>query len=223
MLGILSAAFRREWLLIRRGQLPLLPGPLFMLLVITLFALALAPQPELLSAISPAVIWVAVILSALLAQQQPFADDHADRSLEQLLLSPHPLSLALIGKLAAWWLATCMPLILLAPLAGLLLKLPAPALPPLMAGLLLGSPFITLVTSFAAALTVCLKHNGLLLALLALPLLIPLLNFALGAVNAALYGGGYAAPLLFIAALSVFGLAALPWATAAAIRLSLSE
>lgn len=203
----------------RRGELG---NPLvFFVVVVTLFPLALGPAAETLARIAPGILWVAALLAATLAMEALFRSDFEDGSLEQLLLSPHPPALLLLAKVVAHWLATGLPLILISPLLALFVNLPGQALPVLVATLALGTPTLSLVGAIGVALTVGLRRGGLLLALLVLPLYVPVLIFAAGAVDNAAAGLSAAGPIYFLAALLVLAVTLAPPATAASVRISL--
>lgn len=204
----------------QRGELaqPLV----FFAAVATLFPLALGPEPELLERIAPGIIWVAALLAALLPMDRMFRPDYDDGTLEQMLLSPHPASVLALAKVVAHWLVTGIPVILLAPLVALFLQLPMQALPALLATLALGTPLLSLIGAIGVALTVSLRAGGPLLALLLLPLYVPVLIFAAGAVDRAAAGLAVAGPIYLLAAMLVLALTLAPMAIAASLRISLS-
>lgn len=192
----------------------------FFLIVITLFPFNVGPESALLAQIAPGVIWVAALLAALLVMDRLFRDDLLDGSLEQQLLLPTPLPGVVMAKVLAHWMMTGLPLLLVSPLAALLLGMNAHSAGVLFMTLLLGTPTLSFIGSVGAALTVGLKRGGVLLSLLVLPLSVPMLIFASAACEAAAAGlpvDGYFAVLgAFLA-----GSATLcPFATAAALRLS---
>jgi len=196
--------------------------PLFFFIVVTtLVPLGLEPDPALLAAIAPGTLWVGALLAALLGLERLFAADHEDGTLEQLVLAPTPLALAVLGKVATHWLVTGLPLVLVAPLCAELLALPHAALPALIVGLLLGTPMLALLGALGAALTVSARRSALLLPLLVLPLTVPLLIFGARAVALAAGGEDPSGPLLLVAALSVLTLSLAPAAIAAALRIAL--
>lgn len=192
----------------------------FFVIVVTLFPLGVGPDGELLSEIAPGVIWVAALLATLLALDGLFRDDYADGTLEQLLLSPQPLPVLVLAKSTAHWLVSGLPLVLLSPLLALLMQMPLKALPALMLSLVLGTLSLSLIGSIGAALTVALKRGSVLLALLVLPLFIPVLIFGSSCVVAAASGFETGAQLSLLAGLFFLALALAPWATAAALRIS---
>jgi len=187
-----------------------------------LFPFALGPEAQILERIAAGTIFVAVLLASLLSLDSLFRSDLDDGSLEQLVLSPHPLSLLLACKIAIHWLTTAVPLIAAAPLLAMLLHLPDSVLPVLLAALALATPLLSLIGAICVALTVALRRSGMLLTLLVLPLIVPVLIFGAGACNAAQAGLPYAAPLLWLAAWLVLALVLAPLATAAALRISLT-
>jgi len=184
------------------------------------FVIVVGPDGQLLSEIAPGVIWVAALLATLLALDGLFRDDFADGSLEQLLLSPHPLPVLVIAKTCAHWLVSGLPLVVLSPLLALLMQLPVKALPALLLSLVLGTLCLSLIGSIGAALTVGLKRGSVLLALLVLPLFIPVLIFGSSTVAAAAGGFETGAQLSLLAGLFFLALALSPWAAAAALRIS---
>jgi heme exporter protein B len=204
----------------QRGELaqPLV----FFAAVATLFPLALGPKTELLERIAPGIIWVAALLAALLPMDRMFRPDYEDGTLEQMLLSPHPASVLALAKVVAHWLTTGVPVILLAPLVALFLQLPIQALPALLATLALGTPLLSLIGAIGVALTVGLRSGGPLLALLLLPLYVPVLIFAAGAVDRAATGLPVAGPIYLLAAMLVLALTLAPLAISASLRISVS-
>ena len=213
---------RRDLMLTYRNRAQMLNPLLFFVIVVSLFPLGLDPQPELLRTIAPGVIWVAALLASMLSLDNMFRSDFDDGSLEQLLLTPHPLPLLVLAKILAHWLVSGLPLLLLAPVLGMLLNLAGSSLLPLMATLALGTPILSLIGSIGVALTVGLRGGGVLLSLLILPLYIPVLIFAANAVGSAGAGLDITGQLAFLGSLLALGLALAPLATAAALRISLN-
>lgn len=195
---------------------------LFFLMIVSLYPLGISPEPEILRTIAPGAVWIAALLAALLSLENLFRTDFHDGSLEQLLLSPHPLPLLIIAKVLAHWLVSGLPMLLLAPVLGLLLDLPAAGLWALIATLALGTPLLSLIGAIGTALTVGLRRGGILLTLLVVPFYIPVLIFATNAVSAAAAGMPICGQLYFLAALLVLALTLVPLALAAAVRISLS-
>ncbi len=191
-------------------------------MVATLFPLGVSPEPTLLAILAPGVVWVAALLATLLAMDSLFRSDFEDGSLEQILLSPQPLFVVVLGKVLAHWMMTGLPLTLMAPLLGVMLFLPAEGMQGLMLSLLIGTPTLSLVGAIGAALTVALRKGGVLISLLVLPLYIPVLIFGTAAVEAALTGLPVGGHLALLGALLALGLALAPLAIAAALRISVS-
>lgn len=192
----------------------------FFVLVATLFPLAVGPEPELLKRLAPGVIWVCALLAAFLSLPRLFAGDHADGTLEQLLLSPQPAAAWVSGKIMAHWIATGVPLTLLSPLLGLQYGLPFEALAALFAALALGTPVLSLLGAACAALTLGARGGGMLLALLALPLFVPVLVFGAGAAEAGATGISPAAHLSLLGAGLIVAAVGIPFAVAAALRIA---
>ncbi len=213
---------RRDLMLAYRHRAQMMNPLLFFVIVVSLFPLGLDPEPELLHTIAPGVIWVAALLAAMLSLDTMFRSDFEDGSLEQLLLTPHPLPLLVLAKILAHWLVSGLPLLLLAPLLGMLLNLGSEGLFPLLATLLLGTPILSLIGSIGVALTVGLRGGGVLLSLLILPLFIPVLIFAAAAVGNAEAGIDITGQLAFLGSLLAAAFALAPLATAAALRISLN-
>ncbi|WKE66769.1 heme exporter protein CcmB [Gallaecimonas kandeliae] len=216
-----TSILKRDLQVAFRRRAEVLNPLVFYLLVITLFPLGLGPEPQLLARLAPGILWVAVLLSALLSFERLFKDDLADGSLPQLMLLPLPLPLVALAKVCAHWLLTALPLLVLSPLAAVLLHLDGAGWWALLLTLLLGSPALSLVGAVGVALTVGLKRGGILLSLLVLPLYIPILIFAVGAMEAAGLGLGYQGQLALLGAISMAALTLCPFAIAAALRVSL--
>jgi heme exporter protein B len=203
----------------RRRSEALLPLGFF-IIAAGLFPLGVGPEPQTLRQIGPGVVWVCALLAALLSVTQMFAGDHQDGSLEQMLLSPRPLIGIVLGKVLAHWLSSGLPLVLLAPLLGLMFELSGPAIVTLVQTLLLGTPVLSLLGAIGAALTLGLRGGAALLFLLLLPLTVPALIFGSSAVAAADAGLPVRAQLSLLGALLILTALGAPWATAAALRIS---
>lgn len=215
-----AAVLRRDLTLALRRRSQLANPLLFFIIVVSLFPLGIGPDKPLLQTIAPGVIWVGALLAAMLSLESMFRSDFEDGTLEQLLLSPHPLPVLVLAKILAHWLVTGLPLLLLAPLLGLLLHLEGGVLPYLAATVALGTPVLSLVGAIGTALTVGLNRGGVLLSLLVLPLYIPVLIFAAGAVSQAGAGLDISGQLALLGALCALSVALAPVATAAALRVS---
>ena len=219
-LGGLWWACRRDLKLAMRSRTELAVIVVFFLLVTSLFPLAVSPDPELLRSIAPGIAWVAALLASLLGLSRLFAADHADGTLEQMVLAPAPLPALVAGKVLAHWLATGVPLVLLAPLAGLQFGLAADAIAVLAASLALGTPILSWLGAIAAALTLGARGGASLLALLVLPLAVPVLIFGAGAVESFASGLGADAHLSLLGAGLILAWVFGPSAAALAVRIA---
>jgi heme exporter protein B len=193
---------------------------LFFIIVVSLFPLGIGPEANTLSRIAPGIIWVAALLSTLLSLDRLFKSDYEDGTLEQMLLSPHPVFILVLAKIIAHWLLTGLPLILIAPLLAVLLHLNENSYGALMLTLLLGTPVLSLLGAIGVALTVGIKKGGVLLSLLVLPLYIPVLIFATSAIDTASINLPYGGQLAIIAALFFGSLTLAPFAVSAALKVS---
>jgi heme exporter protein B len=203
----------------KRGQLV---QPLaFFAIVTTLFPLGISPELSRLRDVAPGVLWVAALLSSLLALEFLFRDDAQDGTLEQHVLSGQSLTWLLFAKTVAHWLLTGLPLAVMAPLAALSLGVPVASVGGIVASVAIGSVALSLIGSVGAALTLGVKRSGALLSLLTLPLSMPVLIFGARATELAIKGSGFAPPLYLLGALAVFGITLAPLAAAAAVRISL--
>ena len=217
------AQLRRDFRLLWRRRGDALQPLLFALMVVALFPLALGgSERELLGRIAPGVVWAAVLLSGLLGLDGLYRSDADDGSLEQMLMSPVPLAWLLGMRVIVHWATTALPLVLLAPVLGELLYLPADLRWPLLAGLALGTPLLSLLGAVVAALTVGIRRSGMILAVLALPLYVPVLVFGAGAVVAAAQGLPWVGALYLLGAGLALAIVLAPLAAAAAIRIALA-
>jgi len=207
---------------LRRGHQWLNPL-LFFIIMVSLFPLGVGPRAETLALIAPGIIWVGALLATLLSLDSLFTFDHTDGSLEQLVLTPQPLSILMLAKVTAHWLITGIPLILVSPLLVLFLQLPFSSLPVLALSLCLGTLSLSLIGAIGAALTVGIRNGGVLLALLILPLFVPVLIFGAGTLRAWQLGLPTEAQLSLLAAIAVFSLALAPLAIAAAVRIGVGN
>jgi heme exporter protein B len=212
---------RRELRLALRRKGDVLNVLVFFVVVASLFPLGVGAEPNQLRAMAAGVTWIAALLAAVLSLPRLFAADHADGTLEQMLVSPQPLAVVVLAKIAAHWLLTGLPLALAAPLIGLQYDLPIDALGVLLASLLVGTPVLSLLGAAGAALTLGVRGGGALLGLLVLPLFVPVLVFGAGAVTSSLIGINPSPHLsllgAFLAVSSLIG----PWAACAALRVAL--
>ncbi len=217
----LACIVRRDLLLVFRRRSDVFNTLVFFVIVVSLFPLGVGPEPNQLRAMAPGVIWVAALLAAMLALNRLFASDYADGTLEQMALASEPLFMLVIGKVLAHWLVTGLPLVLIAPVLGLQFDMPPEALAVMAGSLVLGTPVLSLIGGVGAALTLGVRGGGVLVALLVLPLYIPVLVFGAGAVVASGAGLSAQAHLLLLGASLALALVLSPWATAMALRISL--
>ncbi|MET0089486.1 MAG: heme exporter protein CcmB [Candidatus Thiodiazotropha sp.] len=222
----LTSAFnlllKRDLVLAYRRRAELINPMLFFVLVTAMFPLGIGNDPKLIEAVGPGVVWVAALLASLLSLDSMFRSDFEDGSLEQYMLSAHPISILVLAKILAHWLVTGLPLFIVAPLLAVLLNIPGSAVPTLMLTLLLGTPVLSLIGSVGVALTVGLRRGGVILSLLVLPLYVPVLIFATDAVKTAIVGIPTTAQISILSAMLVGSLVLAPLATAASLRISLS-
>ncbi len=221
--GLFGAQLRRELKILLSAPADVVNPLMFFFLGITLFALGLQGERELLAEIAPIVIWVLVLLANLLSLENLYRRDYEDGSLEQLLMLARPTYLAVLGKVTAHWLLSGLWLCLLAPLAGLLLFVPLESALLLAATLVLGTPTLSLLGSIGAALTVGLGRSGVLLALLILPLYVPVLIFGAGAAVEHMDGIRNMAQLYWLGAIAMISLVIAPFATSAALQIATEQ
>ena len=216
----LACVIRRDLVLAARRRSDVLTVLLFFVIVASLFPLAVGPEPAQLRAIAPGVIWVAALLASMLGLGRVFASDHADGTLEQLVLSGSPLGVVVAAKTLAHWLVAGLPLVVIAPLIALQYDVAADLYGVLALSLLLGTPILSILGAIGAALTLGLRGGGVLLSLLILPLYVPVLILGAGAVDMAAAGLSPAGQLLILAAILIVAAVFAPWASAAALRIS---
>jgi heme exporter protein B len=221
MLDAASCIVRRDLLLALRRRSDVATALLFFVIVASLFPLGIGAEPNLLRSIAPGVIWVAALLSTMLSLGRLFAADYADGTLEQMVLSPQPMPGWVSGKVAAHWLVSGLPLTVLSPLLGLQYGLAPDTLAALAAALALGTPVLSLLGAACTALALGARGGGMLLALLALPLFVPVLIFGAGAAEAQAAGLSPAPHLSLLGALLIVAVMALPFAVCAAVRIAL--
>lgn len=222
LIGAGRALMVRDLRLLWRRRGDSLQPALFAVLVVVLFALALGGEAAKLASVASAVLWLAVLLAGLLSLDSLFRGDAEDGSLEQWMLAPVPLGWLVAVRTFMHWATTSLPLLLATPFLGELLHLPREQLPVLMASLALGTPLLSLIGAVVAALTVGMRRSGILVALLALPLYVPVLVFGAGSVAAAAQGLDPVGALLLLAAGLLVTLLLAPLAAAAAIRIALN-
>jgi heme exporter protein B len=216
----MAALFARDVRLALRRKADTLGAAIFFVIVASLFPLGVGPEPQLLARMGPGIVWVAALLASMLAMPRLFADDAADGTLEQLLLSATPLPLLVLSKVAAHWLVSGLLLVVVAPLLAVQYGLPGGQIGMLVLSLLVGTPVLSLVGAIGAALTVGVRGAAVLLALLVLPLVTPVLIFGAGAVEAVGAGLSAVPHLSLLGAMLALALFGAPWAAAAALRIS---
>jgi len=216
-----AALLRRDLTLAWRRRGDIAMPVLYALIVATLFPFALGPEPALLARIAGGVVFVTVLLAVLLSLDHLFRADIEDGSMEQLMLAPQPLALLVGMKILAHWITSSLPLIVVAPLLAGMLKLPAPATPVLVFALALATPLLSLLGAVLVALTAGSRRSGMLLALMLLPLCVPVVIFAAGAVAAAQEGLPWIAPIAWLGAGLAMAVVLAPLACAAALRIAM--
>ncbi|THI92307.1 MAG: heme exporter protein CcmB [Nitrospira sp. CG24A] len=217
----LRGVVRRDLLLAMRHRSDVAMSVFFVVIVASLFPLGVGPEPAVLRTIASGVLWVTALLACLLSLGRLFTADYLDGVLEQTLLIPQPLAVLVVGKVFSHWVISGLPVVLLSPLLGLQFGLSGESLGVLTLSLLLGTPTLSMIGAIGAALTLGLRGSGLLVALLVLPLFIPVLIFGAGAVSSSLAGIGSEANLSLLGACFLLSLAFAPWATAVALRIAL--
>jgi heme exporter protein B len=210
----------RDLKLAARRRIESLLPVVFFLVAVSLFPLGVGPEPQTLRQIAPGIVWVCALLATMLSVNTLYSGDLADGSLEQMLRAPASAVAVALAKAAAHWLVAGLPLIVAAPVIGLLFGMSGPALTTLVVGLLLGTPILSLLGGLGAALTLGLRSGGMLLILIVLPLATPALIFGAGAVDAVESGLSASGHHSLLAALLIATLAGTPVATAAALRIS---
>jgi heme exporter protein B len=221
MLRLLVLVIRRDLVLAMRRRADVFTTLVFFVMVVSLFPLGVGPEAAMLRKMAPGVLWVAALLASMLSLGRLFSADYLDGTLEQMMLAPQSLSMLVLGKMAAHWMVSGLPLVLVAPVLGLQFDMSARPLGVLVAGLLLGTPILSMLGAIGAALTLGLRGGGVLLSLLVLPLCIPVLIFGTGAVEAISGGLSVASHMSLLGALLVLSLAFTPWVTAQALRISM--
>lgn len=219
-MNVFAATLRRELLLGLRTPAEIVNPLFFFVMVVSLFPLALAPSSETLRLLAPGVVWVAALLAVMLSLDSLFRRDEECGALEQLLVAPGELYLPVLARLCAHWLLTGLPLVLVAPLLGYMMHLPVAVLDTLWQSLLLGTPTLTVIGAIGAALTVSVRRGGILLALLVLPLYVPVLVFGAGSVGRALDGMEASGVLAILGAMLALAVSLGPFAVALGLRIS---
>lgn len=220
MRALFIAVLLRDLRLAARRRIEALLPLAFFIVALSLFPLGVGPEPQTLRHIAPGIVWVCALLATMLSVQQLYAGDAADGSLEQMLLAPQPAIVVVAAKSCAHWLLNGLPLVIVAPLAGVFFDMSGYTLSSLIMGLVLGTPALSLLGGLGAALTLGLRSAGMLLILIVLPLAMPVLIFGAGAVGAVEAGQSAAGHYSLLGALLLGTLMGVPVATAAALRIS---
>ncbi len=218
-----SAMLRRDLAIALRHRGDLTNPLIFFLIAVALVPIGVSPDPSVLTVLAPGMVWVMALLANLLAMDSLFRSDFDDGSLEQLAISPQPITLMVLAKVLVHWLVTGLPLSLLSPLLGLWLALPESGYAPLMMSLLLGTGSLSLIGAVGAALTVSLRKGGVLVSLIVMPLYVPVLIFGTGTVMYAIQGLSYVAPLATLGALLALALMIAPLFAGFAVKTSIGN
>ena len=221
LIGLFGLVVRRDLLLAMRRRADVLTTLIFFVMVVSLFPLGVGPEMDMLRKMASGVVWVAALLASMLSLPRMFSADHADGTLEQMMLAPQSLSVLVLGKIVAHWMLSGLPLALIAPVLGLQFDMPPAALWVLVLALLLGTPVLSMIGAVGAALTLGLRGGGVLVSLLVLPLCIPVLIFGAGAVEAVTSGMSVVSNLSFLGAFMLFALVFTPFVAAQALRISM--
>jgi len=218
----LSGSLSRAFFALLRRDTELMFPVIFLLVVVSLFPLGIGPGPQLLARIAPGVIWIAALLATVISLDALFRSDFEDGTLEQFVISGHPLTLISLAKIIAHWLVAGLPIVLLSPLLALWMNLPMESLGVLMLTLILGTPILSLIGAIGVGLTISLKKGGQLLSLLVFPLYVPILIIATAAVMASADSLPYTQFLGLLLAGLITSVTLAPFAAAAALKISLS-
>ena len=222
MLSAFWLVLKRDLLLALRRRSEIFTVLFFFLVVISLFPLGVGTEDKTLKQIAPGVVWIAALLASTLALDRLFSSDYMDGTLEQLALAPQSMSIMVLAKMVAHWLLTGLPLVLISPLVGLFYHLPTDSIGVMMLVLLMGTPILSMVGAIGAALTLGLRGGGVLVSLLVLPFYLPVMVYGSGAIATSMQQGLSLQPyFLLLGAFALLALVFSPWATAAALRISL--
>jgi heme exporter protein B len=220
---MLIETIKRDVLVTFRNPAEIVNPLVFFVIVISLFPLGISPSEKVLADIAPGVIWVAALLATLLSMDLIFRSDYEDGSLEQMTLTEQPFLVITMGKIISHWLMTGLPLTILSPLLGIMLFVNEEGIRAIMLSLLLGTPILSLFGAVGAALTVGLRKGGVLIAILILPLYVPVLILATEMIKTGMAGGDYSGHMLWLGALLLMSLGVAPIATSAGVKISLSH
>ncbi len=222
-MSLLRACLQREWWVNIRRPSELINAWFFFVVVVSLFPLAIAPREETLMSMASGVLWVAALLAVLLSIESLFREDHDSGILEQLLMARHEMIFVVLAKLLVHWLLIGLPLVLVSPVLAYMLQLPPKVLPAVLYSLALGTPSLVIIGAIGAALTVGLQRGGVLLALLILPLYVPVLIFGAGAIQGAMTGDDIGGVLAILGAILALALSVGPWAIVQGLKISTGD
>ena len=217
-MGTIMAIIRRDLSLVMRQGSDAFVVLIFFIVTVTLFPLGVSPDPLILQNLASGIVWVGALLAAMLSLDRLFQTDYDDGSLELLVLSPYPLELVVLCKCLVHWLTTGLPIMLISPVLALMLNIKTGAFLYLISSMALGTPIISLLGAVGAALVLGSRRSGVLIALLIIPLTIPILLFGVAAIQAATEGYSALSPLMFLGALLLFSIALCPWVIASSLR-----
>ena len=212
------AIIRRDLSLVMRQGSDAFVVLIFFIVTVTLFPLGVSPDPLILQNLASGIVWVGALLAAMLSLDRLFQTDYDDGSLELLVLSPYPLEIVVLCKCFVHWLTTGLPIMVISPVLALMLNIKTGAYLYLITSMALGTPIISLLGAVGAALVLGSRRSGVLIALLIIPLTIPILLFGVGAIQAATEGYSASSPLMFLGALLLFSIALCPWVIASSLR-----
>ena len=217
-MGTIMAIIRRDLSLVMRQGSDAFVVLIFFIVNVTLFPLGVSPDPLILQNLASGIVWVGALLAAMLSLDRLFQTDYDDGSLELLVLSPYPLELVVLCKCLVHWLTTGLPIMLISPVLALMLNIKTGAFLYLISSMALGTPIISLLGAVGAALVLGSRRSGVLIALLIIPLTIPILLFGVAAIQAATEGYSASSPLMFLGAPLLFSIALCPWVIASSLR-----
>ncbi|MFL2917239.1 MAG: heme exporter protein CcmB [Thalassobaculaceae bacterium] len=212
------AIIRRDLSLVMRQGSDAFVVLIFFIVTVTLFPLGVSPDPLILQNLASGIVWVGALLAAMLSLDRLFQTDYDDGSLELLVLSPYPLEIVVLCKCFVHWLTTGLPIMVISPVLALMLNIKTGAFLYLITSMALGTPIISLLGAVGAALVLGSRRSGVLIALLIIPLTIPILLFGVGAIQAATEGYSASSPLMFLGAFLLFSIALCPWVIASSLR-----
>ena len=218
MIDTIMAIIRRDLSLVMRQGSDAFVVLIFFIVTVTLFPLGVSPDALILQNLASGIVWVGALLAAMLSLDRLFQTDYDDGSLELLVLSPYPLEIVVLCKCFVHWLTTGLPIMVISPVLALMLNIKTGAFLYLVTSMALGTPIISLLGAVGAALVLGSRRSGVLIALLIIPLTIPILLFGVGAIQAATEGYNASSPLMFLGALLLFSIALCPWVIASSLR-----